>query len=136
MAARRDRSRGASPAGAADYIAKAEEHYQEMLAALTARRWNSAALLGAHCAISAADAVLVREVGRRSAGEAHESAAAMLDREVRDPEAGKQAARLRKILGSKHVAAYESRPIREGECRELAQQAERFLAWARERLRP
>lgn len=134
MAPKRVISRREERAAHVNYLAKAEEFLRSALDNATSRRWNAAALSAIHAGIAAADAVLVFERGIRSAGERHA--------DVLDLLAGAGAERssalvhLRRILARKNVVEYESRLFSQREAEEIVQHAERFLAWARARVRP
>ena len=134
MAPKRVASRREERAAHANYLAKAEEFLRSALDNATSRRWNAAALSAIHAGIAAADAVLVFERGIRSAGERHEDVLDLLA----GPGADRSSAltHLRRILARKNVVEYESRLFSEREAEEVVQHAERFLAWARARVRP
>jgi HEPN domain-containing protein len=118
----------------ANYLAKAEEVFRSALDNAASRRWNAAALSAIHAGIAAADAVLVLERGIRSVSQRHE--------DVLDLLAGSGTGRssalayLRRILARKNVVEYESRLFTQREAEEVVQHAERFLGWARTRVRP
>ena len=134
MAPKRAPSRREERAAHANYLAKAEEFLRSALDNAASRRWNAAALSAIHAGIAAADAVLVFERGLRSAGERH---ADVLDL-LAGPGAERSSAltHLRRILGRKNVVEYESRLFSQREAAEVVQHAERFLSWARARVRP
>ena len=118
----------------ANYLAKAEEFFRSALDNLASERWNAAALSAIHAGIAAADAVLVFERGIRSVSQRHEDVVDLLA----DSGADRSAAvtHLRRILARKNVVEYESRMFTRREAEDVAQHAERFLAWARTRIRP
>ena len=127
-------SRREERAAYANYLAKAEEFLRSAIENASSRRWNAAALSAIHAGIAAADAVLVFERGLRSAGQRHED---VLDLLVGTGEDRSSAlAHLRRILARKNVVEYESRLFSQREAEEVVQHAERFLAWARTRVRP
>ena len=127
-------SRREERAAYANYLAKAEEFLRSAIENASGRRWNAAALSAIHAGIAAADAVLVFERGLRSAGQRHED---VLDLLVGTGEDRSSAlAHLRRILARKNVVEYESRLFSQREAEEVVQHAERFLAWARARVRP
>ncbi len=134
MAPKRVASRREERAAYANYLAKAEEFLRSAIENASSRRWNAAALSAIHAGIAAADAVLVFERGLRSAGQRHED---VLDLLVGTGEDRSSAlAHLRRILARKNVVEYESRLFSQREAEEVVQHAERFLAWARARVRP
>lgn len=55
----------------ADYLKKATDNYEQMLAAIQADNSNAAATLAIQCAISSADAICVCEKGIRSISQDH-----------------------------------------------------------------
>jgi len=134
MGPKRVTSRREERAAHANYLAKAEEFLRSALENATSRRWNAAALSAIHAGIAAADAVLVFERGLRSAAKRHEDVLDLLA----SPGAERSAAltHLRRILSRKNVVEYESRLFSQREAEEVVQHAERFLAWARARVRP
>jgi len=127
---RRPEERGTHAA----YLAKAEEFFRSAVDNLTSRRWNAAALSAVHASIAAADAVSIVERGSRSASQRH---ADLLDH-LAGPgqERAAALAHLRRVLSRKNVVEYESRLFTQKEAEEVVQHAERFLAWARSRVRP
>lgn len=118
----------------ANYLAKAEEFFRSALDNLASERWNAAALSAIHAGIAAADAVLVFERGIRSVSQRHVDVVDLLA----DSGADRSVAvtHLRRILARKNVVEYESRMFTRREAEDVAQHAERFLAWARARIRP
>lgn len=134
MAPKRVTSRREERGADANYLAKAEEFLRAALESAASRRWNAAALSAIHAGIAAADAVLVFERGLRSAGQRHEDVLDLLA----GPGEGRSAAltHLRRVLARKNVVEYESRLFSQREAEEVVQHAERFLAWARARVRP
>lgn len=134
MAPRRVRSRREERGAYTNYLAKAEEFLRAALDNAASRRWNAAALAAIHAGIAAADAVLVFERGVRSAGQRHEDVLDLLA----TPGADRSAAltHLRRVLARKNVVEYESRLFSQREAEEVVHHAERFLSWARARVRP
>ena len=119
------------------FLDKAEEFLRRSLAGLADEDYNAAGLLAVHAAISANDAVTGQYGQRRSTGEDHSKAADLL-REVAPAGAREwrlQANRLNRIVGKKHLIAYEGRLISSKEASYLVEQAERFVDWAREIVR-
>jgi len=134
MAPKRVASRREERGAHANYLAKAEEFLRSALENAASRRWNAAALSAIHAGIAAADAVLVFERGVRGAGRRHEDVLDLLAGPGADRSAA--LAHLRRILARKNVVEYESRLFSQREAEEVVQHAERFLAWARARVRP
>ena len=93
---------------------------------------NSAAVLGVHCAISLADAVLVHRTGSRSRAERHLSAADMLVRLCQAAQIDPSGiAHLRKVLDRKNYLEYgDQRLDLDRDIRGVIIRVERFVAWA------
>jgi HEPN domain-containing protein len=134
MGPKRVTSRREERAAHANYLAKAEEFLRSGLENATSRRWNAAALSAIHAGIAAADAVLVFERGLRSTAKRHEDVLDLLAGPGTDRSAA--LTHLRRILSRKNAVEYESRLFSQREAEEIMQHAERFLGWARTRVRP
>ncbi len=134
MAPKRIASRREERTVHANYLTKAEEFLRSALDNVASRRWNAAALSAIHAAIAAADAVLVFEQGIRSVSQHHEDVLDLLAGSGADRSSA--LAHLRRILARKNVVEYESRLFSQREAEEIVQHAERFLTWARTRVRP
>jgi HEPN domain-containing protein len=134
MAPKRIPSRPQDRHARAAYLTKAEEYLRAALDNLTSRRWNAAALSAVHASIAAADAVVIFEQGVRSAGPRHTDVLDLLAGPGQ--ERASALAHLRRVLSRKNVVEYESRLFTQKEAEEIVQHAERFLAWARPRVRP
>jgi len=134
MAPKQIRSRREERGAHTVYLAKAEEFLRSALDNVVSRRWNAAALSAIHAGIAAADAVLVFERGLRSVSQRHEDVVDLLAGPGSDRTSA--LAHLRRILGRKNSVEYESRLFSRKEAEEVVQQAERFLAWTRTRIRP
>jgi HEPN domain-containing protein len=134
VAPKRIPSRPEDRAAAAAFLVKAEEFFRSAVDNLTSRRWNAAALSAVHASIAAADAVAIFERGARSASQRHMDVLDLLAGPAQ--ERGGALAHLRRVLSRKNVVEYESRLFTQKEAEEIAHHAERFLAWARTRVRP
>jgi HEPN domain-containing protein len=134
MGPKRIRSRREEHAAHVRYLAKAEEFLRSALENVASQRWNAAALSAIHAGIAAADAVLVFERGIRSVSQRHEDVLDLLVGPGGDRSSA--LAHLRRILARKNVVEYESRLFARREAEEVVQHAERFLGWARTRVRP
>lgn len=130
MSARRMKTRAVSSGEAESCLRKAQEFHEAMIEAHRKGRWNAAALAGVHCAISAADAVLGKSVGIRSAGDSHTDAADLLRLNVKHPEAPRQAQRLIKILQQKNGVEYDSREFTSSEAADMLKDVGRLWTWA------
>lgn len=125
---RTGRTASSRPGASAVYLKKAMELKAAMAQAVDERRWNAAGVLGVHAAISAADALASKRIGRHSTGQSHDDAV-LLVRDLGLPDAGRRADQLKEIISWKHVAAYEDRELSESEGRTLAKQVARFIDW-------
>lgn len=133
MAPKRIVSRREERAAHVRYLAKAEEFLRSALENVASRRWNAAALSAIHAGIAAVDAVLVFERGIRSVSQRHEDVLDLLAGAGSDRSSA--LAHLRRILARKNAVEYESRLFSQREADEVVQHAERFLGWARTRVR-
>ena len=116
------------------YLKRSRQFLNAVRAASSSGDWDAVGLNAVHCAISAADALLVYHGGVRSAGDSHQDAARLLELHVKGDETAPKAKSLVKIISYKHLAAYEDRELTETEAREVAKLAQRFLEWAQSRL--
>ena len=129
MAPRKIDVKKVSPDRAAVYWDKSRDFFRTMRDAAEAGNWNGAGLAAVHCAISAADALLVAKAGLRSSSQAHEDAADLLSLHVHHPQAADQARRLRRILEEKNLIEYVDKTYRRDDALELQKHVERFTAW-------
>jgi len=121
-------------AACGNYLAKSEEFLRSALEDAASGRWNATGLSAVHAGISAAHAVLVSECGLPSPAQGCEDFVELLA----GPGADRSSAlvHLRRVLAGKSLIEHERRLFSRREARELVQHAERFLAWARARVRP
>lgn len=131
MSARKAKTRSITESEARSYLDKAKQHHEAMQDEFGLERWNTAALIGVHCAISAADAVLGKSAGIRSAGESHADAAQLIRTHVKDEAAERQAQRFLKIIQEKNFVAYDSREFTRAEAADLIKDVGRFFEWAK-----
>jgi hypothetical protein len=117
-----------------DCLIKAEEFLRSALEDAARRRWNATGLSAVHAGISAAYSVLDFECGLASPAQGCEDFVELLA----GPGADRSSAlvHLRRVLAGKSLIEYERQLFSRREARELLQHAERFLAWARTRVRP
>jgi hypothetical protein len=101
--------------------------------ALEHGRWSVAASNGVLGAISAADAVASKLIGRHSSSKHHDDAAELIA-SLPLPSAREKAKLLARILDAKHAASYDDRAFGQEEARILADRVHRFLEWAHERI--
>ena len=112
-----------------NYLKKASEFYELMLKSQEMKKWNAAGLNAVHCAISAADALLVFYSGVRSSGADHKAVISLLINSVRLPEIGAKSETLRKILAKKNIIEYEDRDFQQKESLEIIKLTDRFYKW-------
>ena len=132
MSARKTKTRRITEADARSYLEKAAKLYAAMLDEFDMERWSVAALIGVHCAISSADAILGKTAGIRSAGDSHGEAAQLIRLHVKKDGAERQAQRLLKIIQEKNAAAYDSREFTRTESADMLKDVGRFFEWAKE----
>lgn len=109
-------------------LGKAENFLQVAQAALGSNN-DPAASDAVLAGIAAADAVCCHRLGRRSAGDDHGEALSLLRQADHTLESS-----LRRLLGSKHRAQYDARPISEGEAEQAVKRAGRLVDAARRHL--
>ncbi len=126
-------SRKVQPVHAINYLRKAEQHQTLALQALADGRWDSAALLSVHAAISAGDSVCVSKFGLRSVSQTHADQVKLLRELFPDDEPTMQACKqLAALIDRKNVVEYEARLCSRDDAEIAAKQAERIVNWARE----
>ncbi len=131
MAAHEAKIRREDRSAATDYLKKAADNYDQMLAAFRASNWNACATLAVQCAISSADAICVHGKGIRSISWDH------LD--VCDLVAGlpvegadEKSRQLRKVILRKNMVQYESRNARKTDAEEMVKITARVYQWVQE----
>jgi hypothetical protein len=110
------------------YLNKAKEFYETMIQVQKDRRWNAVGLNAVHCAISAADALLVFHLGQRSIDPDHHIVAELMTN-LNIPEIKNKSESLYKIINQKNLIAYEQRSFTEKEAGLIVKQTERFYNW-------
>lgn len=118
----------------ANFVRKAEECEALMRVGLERGMHNAAAILAVHCAISAADALTVSFLGVRHAGTNHADIQRLL-LQIPDREMPQKMRHLAMLLAVKGFAEYEERLVTAANAQDAATHAERFLAWAKGKLR-
>lgn len=131
MTPKQSKARSVARESHATYLKRAEQLLRAAESALHAEDWDAVCLNAAHCAISAADALLARFAGIRSTADSHHDVAGLLRLHIKDPQLGSKLLTLSKVLGFKHLAAYEDRSLTEAEARDAEKLSRRFLDWAR-----
>lgn len=131
MTAREMKIREENRSKASDYLKKASDNYEQMLAAFNASNWNAAATLAVQCAISSADAICVYEKGMRSVSQDHLD---VCDFMAGLPLEGAQekSRQLRKIIARKNLVQYECRSVHKADADEVVKITTRVYQWVRE----
>lgn len=125
-------TRAVTPAQAANYLRKAEDHLEAAAQALAAERWSTIVLLAVHAAISASDAACVTRAGVRSASQAHMDQVRLIRQLFEgDSEARKASDHLAALLDLKNTAEYEARLFERAEAETALKHVERLVNWAR-----
>ncbi len=112
-----------------NYLKKSKEFYETMLQSQKEKRWNAVGLNAVHCAISAADALLVFHIGQRSIDPDHRTVAELMSNSLSIPEANSKSMILQKIITQKNLIEYEQRPFSEKEAELIIKHTERFYSW-------
>ena len=134
MAAREKKVREEERSAAGDYLKKAADNYDQMLAAFHVENWNAAATLALQCAISSADAVCVHDKGVRSVSQDHLDVCDLVAQLQRDGADGK-AKQLRKIIARKNMVQYECRSVYRSDADDMVKVTTRVYQWVRECLK-
>lgn len=122
-----------SKSAAGDYLKKASDNYDQMLAAFRVSNWNATATLAVQCAISSADAICVYEKGMRSISQDHLDVCDLVAKLPLEG-ADDKAKQLRKIIARKNMVQYECRSVQKADAEEMAKVTTRFYQWVREKL--
>lgn len=131
MAAREMKVKEESKGKAADYLKKASDNYEQMLAAFHASNWNAAATLAVQCAISSADAICVCEKGIRSVSQDHLDVCDLVaGLSLEDAE--EKSRQLRKIITRKNLVQYECRSVHKADADEMVKVTARVYQWVKE----
>lgn len=130
MTAREIKIRQEDRSAASEYLKKAADNYEQMLAAFNASNWNAAATLAVQCAISSADAVCVYGKGVRSVSQDHFD---VCDLVAGLPLEGaeEKSKQLRKIIARKNLVQYECRSVNKSDADEMVKVTTRFYQWVR-----
>jgi hypothetical protein len=131
MTAREIKIKQEERSAAADYLKKATDNYEQMLAAIHADNSNAAATLAVQCAISSADAICVFEKGVRSISQDHFDVCDLVT-SLPLEEAKEKSNLLRKIVSKKNLVQYERRNIYKDEALEMVKVTTRFYQWVKE----
>lgn len=128
MVSRETKIKQEERSAAVDYLKKAADNYEQMLAAIQADNSNAAATLAIQCAISSADAVCVFEKGIRSISQDHFDVCDLVA-SLPIQEAKEKAKLLRKVIAKKNLVQYERRSVYKDEALEIVKVVTRFYQW-------
>lgn len=117
-----------------NYQKKADEFYRAMLHSEKSEFWNAVGLNAVHCAISIADALLVKLRGVRSISSDHMVAVDLLRQGLNISGVEDKIKTLHRILAKKSLIEYDSVVFTKNDAADIMKQAERFYLWAREEL--
>ena len=134
MVARHHRTRNVERARAVGYLKKADEFFDSMNHAMQAERWNAVGLNAVHCAISMADAILVKFSGTRSISNDHMVVVDLIKQNLNIKDIDNKLNALLRILAKKSLIEYDSIPFSKSDALDISKQAERFYIWSREEL--
>jgi len=129
MVARKIKTKQEDRVKAFNYLKKAEDNQMQMLEALSNNNFNAAGTLAIQCAISAADAVCIHEIGVRSLSQNHLDLCDLV-KSVPLPDSIDKSNSLQRIISKKNLIQYESRSILQKEAFEIVKGANRFFQWA------
>lgn len=115
----------------ANYLQKAEEFYKSMVYAEKSEYWNAVGLNAVHCAISIADALLVKFGGLRSIDSDHMIVVDLMRQKLNLDDMDNKLASLRRILSKKSLVEYDNTVFSKNDATETMKQSERFYMWAR-----
>ena len=114
-----------------NYQKKAEEFYKAMLQSEKSEYWNAVGLSAVHCAISIADALLVKFRGIRSIGKDHMVVVDIIKQSLNIKDINNKVTTLKRILAKKSLIEYDNAPFTKNDAQDIMKQAERFYLWAR-----
>jgi hypothetical protein len=129
MTARKFKTASVQRSDYSTYLKKAKEFHDTMLQAQKEKRWNAVGLNAVHCAISAADALLVFHIGQRSIDPDHRVVVELMINSLNTPDAANESKTLQKIINQKNLIEYEQRTFREKEADLIIKHTVRFYNW-------
>lgn len=113
-----------------NYLVKAKEFFQTAGDAYLRKNWNAVGLNTVHSAISANDALVIYQIGKRCISDKHNDAVKLLlFAFANDTEVKKQSRHLSWLIAKKNIVEYELRLFQEKEAIDALKHAERFLNW-------
>ena len=113
---------------------KAVELYSLMQIAEKEEKWNAAVVNAIHCTICASDALCTYFLGKRSAGQRHEDAAAVI-KDTHLPGADEKAKQFLDITNLKNLVEYSDEAPSEKNAKRILLQTERFFSWVKTNLK-
>jgi uncharacterized protein (UPF0332 family) len=120
---------------AADYVKRSEECLTSMQRDFNEKKWDSCVILAIHAAISAADALCVNALGKRSASENHRDSIILFQSiNPNDIELRKASMRLGDLLKIKTDAEYGERSQSQKDAELAKLNAERLVSFVRKRI--
>lgn len=118
-----------------NYLQKAEECMLSATDGFQKGLWNSCSISAIHSAISAADAICTYYLGKRYAGDRHDSTVDLLRSVPIDKKSLDQnTIRLVRVISIKNLAEYEDRLLHRDDAENIIQNSQRFLEFARRAL--
>ena len=133
MTAREGKVREEGKAVSTEYLKKAFDNYDQMLAAFHASNWNAAATLAVQCVISSADAMCVYEKGIRSISHDHLDVCDLVAG-LTIAQAGEKSKQLRKVIMRKNMVQYECRSVHKADADEMVKVTTRVYQWVKEKV--
>lgn len=116
------------------YLNKAIEFLEGAKLLEDDRKWNSAAVLSVHAAISACDAVCARFLQLRHAGAEHMQAVELLaSLPLNRGEIDTKLKQARRVISMKNAAEYEDRLIKQKDAQKMLKDAARLVKWVEEK---
>ncbi len=117
-----------------NYLKKAEEFYFSMLQAEKSEHWNAAGLNAVHCAISTADALLVKFSGVRSIETDHMLVVDIIKQKLKLDGIDEKLSTLRRVLAKKSLIEYDNTVFGKRDALDIIKQVERLYLWGRTKL--
>jgi len=117
-----------------NHLKKAKECFSAAQNSLHEGAWNAAVINSIHCCIAACDAMCVYFLGKRNAGDDHNSSATLFKTIKADDEINENANRILRILRVKNMAEYEERLVSKSEAEKIFKDCERFLEFVEKQL--
>lgn len=117
-----------------NYLKKADEFYFSMIQGEKSEHWNAVGLNAVHCAISIADALLVKFGGVRSIETDHMLVVDIIKQNINLKDIDEKLITLRRVLAKKSLIEYDSTVFTKNDAVDIMKQAERFYLWGKGKL--